>query len=368
MAIRVGRWDCKVCGHKGNLGPDTNCINCGASRPADVKFYLPEDAELVEDEKKIREAKAGADWRCGHCGSHNKAKTKICHACGNPKDDLSEDIELKTITYQPEAVPTEGLKKEDEAGEKYRRARIESHEKQKKKRRKGILGFILSSPLLAAILFFLLRTFPQTIDVEVVGFEWYRSIQFEHYEAVQEEAWQLPQGAKNAKSFRAVHHYDKVFKGYETRTRDVRVKVGEEKYVCGQKDMGNGYFQDVYCTRPIYETRQETYQAKVYDDVPVYKTKYRYEIMRWVAKDAYRKTLEVANHSPRWPEPPSSTNPDRWRERGKEAHYRVVVLEKDGDKHSEEIPFSLWERLQTGQELKAKKSRIMDIYYGLDLN
>ena len=47
MAIRVGRWDCFVCGHKGNLGPETHCTNCGSSRPKDVVFYLPDDAKVI---------------------------------------------------------------------------------------------------------------------------------------------------------------------------------------------------------------------------------------------------------------------------------------------------------------------------------
>ena len=53
MAIRVGRWDCFVCGHVGNVGTETHCKNCGSSRPKDVKFYLPDDAKLVLSFEKV---------------------------------------------------------------------------------------------------------------------------------------------------------------------------------------------------------------------------------------------------------------------------------------------------------------------------
>ena len=66
------------------------------------------------------------------------------------------------------------------------------------------------------------------------------------------------------------------FDHYETRTRTVKVKEGEERYVSGQRDKGNGYFEDVYSTRPVYEDREEEYR-----DVPVYQTKYLYTVYEW---------------------------------------------------------------------------------------
>ncbi|MCB0838989.1 MAG: zinc finger Ran-binding domain-containing family 2 protein, partial [Bacteroidetes bacterium] len=89
MAVRVGRWDCDVCGHIGNYGPHTKCASCGASRPANVKFYLPKDAEIVTDKEQLKEARAGVDWICGHCYSQNKAKDTVCNSCGNPRDESS---------------------------------------------------------------------------------------------------------------------------------------------------------------------------------------------------------------------------------------------------------------------------------------
>jgi len=372
MAIRVGRWDCPACGTKKILGPETRCPNCGAPRPPRVKFYLVDESEEVTEKAQLKAAKAGADWICGHCNAQNKASELLCHACGNPRDETSEDREIQTRTYSQDEVPTTGgLHESEEAGDRYRRehrAKIESTPGYKRKRPKGLIRLLLASPVLAAALFFLLKAFPQTIEVEVIGFEWERTIQFEHYEPVQKEDWQVPPQASDVKSFRAIHHHEKVFKGYETRTRTVRDKVGEERYVCGQKDLGNGYFEDKYCTRPIYQERQEEYQAEIYDNVPVYKTKYRFTVMEWVAKSEYLQTLSGGDHDPRWPGQSAQRDADRWRAGKKQESYRLIVREQDGDEHNEAVSYAYWAEREKGQKIPAKRSRILDIYYGLKMN
>ena len=66
--ILMGRWDCDACGHKGILGDQYSCSSCGSGRPEDVKFYLPSDAEVVEDAAGIAAAEAGSDWQCAPAG------------------------------------------------------------------------------------------------------------------------------------------------------------------------------------------------------------------------------------------------------------------------------------------------------------
>lgn len=50
--------------------------------PKDVKFEQPLKEELVQDEKKIAEAKSGADIYCSFCGNRNPENAKNCLNCG----------------------------------------------------------------------------------------------------------------------------------------------------------------------------------------------------------------------------------------------------------------------------------------------
>lgn len=367
MAIRVGRWDCTTCGHVRNLGPETRCVACSAPRPPGVKFYLATDAEIVQDEKRLREAKAGTDWICGHCEAQNKAADTTCYSCGNLRDAESEDVDLESRVYHGDSVPKTSEQPEDRAGERYRREHQALTQKPKSSpvRTWLTIGLVLVGLFMAGNFF--LRSFPKDINVEIQGFAWERIIQFEHYEPVDHEDWDTPRNAFDVSSFRAIHHYDKVFRGYETRTRTVQVQVGEDSYVCGQRDMGNGYFEDVYCTRPVYESRDEQYEVKVYDDVPVYATKYRYKLMEWTRQKHNRLAASGKDHEPRWPNAPAaaSREPDKWREGPKEETYEVIVREDDGDVHKHVVNAAFWTKCAPGAKLKASKSRIFDQYYGL---
>lgn len=360
MAIYEGLWDCPTCGTKGNRGPETRCPNCAAPRPKNVRFYLPTDAEQIDDKSRQEEALSGADWICGHCSNQNKAKEKICSACGNPRDESSEDVDLQERSYQKREVPRDSF-----APERTQHP-LEQQRAIGKTRSRGWGRKIMIAALVIFGGIFLLRSLPKSITVEVVGFQWERQIQMLHNEAVQKEAWNKPSGAFDVKSFRAIRSYKQVFRGYETRTRNVRVKVGEERYVCGKIDKGNGYFVDKYCTRPIYENRTEEYQEKVYDQVPVYDTKYRFKIMEWVAHDRNRLKEGGQNQEARWPVPPQKSDAQNWKEGNRSASYSITVREDDGDQHQHKVGERFWEGLNPGQNLKAKKSRIFDVYYGLD--
>ncbi|MEZ4772638.1 MAG: zinc finger protein [Bacteroidia bacterium] len=360
MAVRVGRWDCPTCGHIGNPGPQTKCSSCASPRPKDVVFYLPKDAEIVTEDTHLKAASAGVDWICGHCTAQNKATQAECWSCGNPRDETSEDVNLEEREYGLDDVPIEGQK---------RQRTIHPLEQQRlasTKRGGGWLRNIIIAALVLLGGVLLLRSFPQQISVTVEQFTWERTTQMLHYEPVAKEEWSVPQGAYDVSSFQAIREYKQVLRGYETRTRDVQVKVGEERYVCGQIDKGNGYFEDKYCTRPIYETRQETYQEAVYDQVPIYATKYRFKIMEWVASKENLLYAGAKDHNPQWPSTEGKTNPEQWKEGSKTQEYKIIVKEDDGDKHTEVVGFTFWSGLEQGEKIKAKRSFLFDIYYGLD--
>lgn len=356
--IRVGRWDCFVCGHVGNLGPETHCKNCGASRPRDVVFYLPDEAEVVKDKKILAEAKGGADWVCSYCSSSNKAAFNVCQTCGNDRE-VDEEKELETRDLSLNELPTTGARGVNRVKE----------QQPKEKRDLGKSGnfwrYILGATGLGGV-FWWLFSFSTPIDVPVTSMYWEREIEVLEYKQVQEEEFNLPSEATQVESFKAIHHYDRVVTGYETRTRTKQVKVGEREYVCGQRDKGNGYFEEIKCKEPIYETRTEEYEAPVYREVPVYKTKYRYLIYRWknIAPLVASGTTNKAN----WPTilPKMKANPKRFKTGDEREYYRFSIETHKGEiVEYEAKSYETFKELEVGEQIKAEKSTIFGTFKGL---
>lgn len=349
MAIKVGRWDCHQCGHKGNKGPETKCEKCGAPRPKDVKFYLPEDAEIVTNKQKIKQARTGADWVCSYCGAHNKAYNSNCHSCGNDRQATDGDKSLQQKTYKTDETP----RGEEPDVEKEKKSGISAKFKRRVKR--VLIGF-------AAFFFILivLAMFEQKEQGQIVGHEWKRTVEIEHNANVMEEGWQLPSNAELIDTFTDIHHYDKEFDGYETRTRTVKKKVGTEKVKVGEKDLGNGYFEDVYEERPVYEKVEEEYQAKKYKKIPVYRTKFKYYVKKWK-----RDTPAVSsgnNHTAEWPTDPRLNDKENYRVMQKTEEYYLIIEDHNQEVQKEVVPLHFWSKYQKGDSITITASSVFGYY------
>jgi len=101
---------------------------------------------------------------------------------------------------------------------------------------------------------------------------WYRAIQVLRYQTVQEEDWNIPDGGRMTGSYRAVHHYDHVRTG--------------------------SHSEDYPCQTPRDKSKRCSRTVDEYDDVPVYRTRYKYDIERWV----YNRSFIAQGHanSPAW--------------------------------------------------------------------
>lgn len=354
MAIHVGRWDCTTCGYKGVLGPKTECPNCGADRPKNVKFYMAAEKDIVQDPEVIRRAKAGADWRCSFCGQNNPNDVQVCKDCGNPRSKADKQLAVKTYTTADVPRSGDGTKDFSKLKEKEAIATPPTSKK----------GCFIGLGIIVGIVGLLvLLALNKTVEVTVKGFEWEQSILVEEKRNVQEEDWSIPNGGKIISSFQAIHHYDQVLDHYETRTRTEQRAVGSEEYVCGQKDLGNGYFEDQYCTRTIYEDYQVEYEEPIYRDEPVYQTKYRYSIDRWFSISPI--VTQDKNHSPTWGNAMHIRTSSSLREAGRTGTYTVIVQDEKNEEHIEEIPLSWWQQLEIGDNMKAKRGRITGGYRGL---
>lgn len=330
MAIREGRWDCPTCGTEGIRGRFTSCRSCGTPRPEGVRFYLPEDEPEVTEAELLRQADVGADWICEHCGSGTRADLEECAGCGAPRGSSPE---RETHEYDEDEVPR--------SGKRERRQAVPTPPPSTGGRGRRLFRWGVGAAVAAGVIAIAV---PSKVPATVTDKSWERTVQVEEYRTVEEEGWSIPDGGRERRHWREVHHYDRVLDHYETRTRDVseRVRTGTESYSCGKKDHGNGYFSDKTCTRPVYETRHhsETYRDPVYRRVPVYGTRYRYEIERWLPERSVR-AAGGARDEPAWPE----THLGRKEREGERKEvYTLAFRDKDGKTYSREVPRPQWDR------------------------
>lgn len=73
-------WTCPNCGTR-NRGVDKMCVNCATAQPENVQFEQVAQEQLVEDERLIAQAQAGADVHCPFCGTRNPATAVKCQNC-----------------------------------------------------------------------------------------------------------------------------------------------------------------------------------------------------------------------------------------------------------------------------------------------
>ena len=320
--IREGRWDCRLCGHKGNRGRFTNCENCEKPRTEDTTFYLPEDAPVVTDEKQLAIARGGADWFCSLCGGAVRKSTTKCPHCSGLSINVIDWEELQRRIRKQ--LLDEDAYNRRMFGEEFPDIieGVDPPPKPKRRRSGPQLNFDLSGDAGKAltmvglvvvsmtVLFGLWMLFFDTRQVEahVDGFSWQRSIVIEEERTFIEEDWDVPFDGRMLSSSRKIRYYEDVLDHYETVAHDVcvDVQVGTESYACGttSRDLGNGYFETEteYCDRAVYTTECHTEYSEepVYRQEPVYDTYYRYEIDRWVTDRTERAS--GADRDPYWPE------------------------------------------------------------------
>lgn len=184
---------------------------------------------------------------------------------------------------------------------------------------------------------------------------WERSIDIERYQTVDESGWSLPVGARLHYSQEEFSHYEQVLDHYETKTRQVAKEriSGYEEYVTGYRDLGNGYFEETTSSRPIYETyyETETYEEPVYRDEAVYRTKYYYEIDKWL----YERSVKTngTDKEPYWGE--VNLNSDE-RVSSERENYTILGLNKKEKEQSISLSYKDWNSLEVGQTVKLKVS------------
>ena len=364
MAIRIGRWDCLSCGHKGTPGPNTHCERCGAPRDPKVTFYLPDDEPEVSNKEQIQEALSGADWKCNYCGSENKSIATHCKSCGNIRDHEDSNRNEKVIYDEGSAEYHEEQLRQKRNSEKENRATF--FQERHKETTKGTaakwtkrLAIVIGS--LVFLVFSVWWCFhPSTSMMTVEKHYWCFSQQVQLHKLVTEKDFSIPPGAKLIAQTTKVYSYNRVPDGRVQKTRQVKVKIGSRKVKVGKKDMGNGYFKDVYRDEPTYSYKTETYYETKYREVPVYKPYYTYEIYRWVDARA-RDSLQGHDSNPRFPNP---TLPDtiHWKIISPKTYFALFVKDDSGKNHQIEVTETQFYHIKDGDKQLVSQNNLGNMW------
>lgn len=392
-------WDCQYCGRTGIRGRFKNCPGCGHGRDASVTFYTKDiseenaidqeefDREMAEASKTSRsesvqhtEAVAvesgepslygrkegegtgderdttdASDWYCDFCDSYNPAAASFCSNCGAAREQSSG----KTYEQEKGRVARTYDSKGNLVSERDL-SKIKQHDKpepaaQPSKNNSGCLVKVAIAAVVALLLFGLFRIVfaPKASTIEVAGFDWEQTIDIEQLQTVNENGWELPSGARLQRKDSEIRSYSHVVDHYETEEVQVPEQVIDhyETYTT-EVDNGDGTFDVEEHKEPVYKTEYhtETREVPVYVDIPIFDTKYYYEIERYVKEREV--TTSGNDHNPQWGEVelsgPTGAH-DTGKEREGERHGTYGITDTNGNYYTADLDY--WSTLEEGQKI-----------------
>ena len=356
-----GYWDCPACRTTAIKGRYKECPNCGKPRGENTNFYIIEKDNYVDDSV----VEKGPDWMCEYCNSYNPFSVNFCLRCGSPKEESKDDY--FSIQSRNEKQPT-GPPADVEHFSNQNTKPAQTCSNTGNTPLKSFTDFLRDIPsaignfiseyrniligiisVLAIIGIFTFIFYPRQTTLEVTGVNWERSIEIEELKTVRESDWSLPPGARLIYSQDEYYGTEPVFDHNETVTeqKSERYVSGQKTVVKGYKDLGNGYFEEVTEYEDIYDTRYYTVtkEVPVYKDVAVYKTKYYYDIDRWVHKTTLH---ESGISNPFWPEPNLSSNE---RTGSKSENYTITGIDLKKKTKTYSTSYELWNDVKIGDTI-----------------
>lgn len=356
--ILEGRWDCSQCSTTRIRGREKSCPSCGDPRdpvndPSEEP-YLTADAEEITDTPLAEQLGERPDWICDHCGQANHADATSCRGCGQAHDAPDENVRTRVWSGIRNVIPKQV--------QSFTATTVTTIRESRSHRTAAIIGGGCFTVLL--VVFFVWSMFFRTheITLTVTDVSWSRGVEVEEYRTLQKDDFDPPGDARIHESYRAIHHYDKVLDHYRTEHYTVSVPyTSTESYTdCSTRSNGNGTFTQSCSprTRTVtrYRSESRTRQVPVYRDVPVWRTKYRYEIDRWVTDFYFTVDSDDAD-KPYWPEsiPPATEPKHRVGDDRKEEY--VVVLNHGDDTYKQTPEQRIWDTIEVGETLTANVSR-----------
>ncbi len=390
-----GYWDCQYCGTQGIPGRFRSCTSCGHPRDASVKFYTKDiDAShaITEEEFKRQQAEAeknsrsdsanyggvttteagseslyakkegseaekhdDSDWYCDFCDSYNPAELETCKFCGAARSDTSGQTYRDRMGKVARTYDSHGnLVSERDLAKKQEKPTVAAEPP----KQGGCLRFVILGIIAVLLIGIVGRCVfsPKAKKMEVASFDWAQTIEIEEYKTVSESDWSLPEGARLDHKSQEIQSYNRVLDHYEKVPYQVSEKVFDhyETYTT-EVDNGDGTFDVEEHDEPVYRTEQHTeYRDEpVYKDVPIYGTKYYYEIDKWV----HTRDVETSgkDHEPYYGEVKlaKATGANGIGEEREGARYGTYGFTNSKGKHFT-ADYDFWEYLEEGDEIEVQ--------------
>lgn len=356
MGILLGRWDCEYCSKKGIPADVRHCPSCGNPVGQNVKYYLPDGSKDYVDQKVVPK---GEDWKCGYCESYNRYEDTICNNCGAPKGAGKDYFQnhAENAAKNSSADSSGNNTYYDRSGGTSGTASSYYSYPQKKDFNYWLKWIIAGIAVIAVIIGIFAIFTPKEKTLTVESFSWERVLYIDKYKTVSESAWNMPSGGRLRYTRDEIRSYDHQFAGYRTETYTEQEIDHYESYVSGHRDLGNGYFEEIIDQRPVYKTVTKTREVPQYVDVPVYDTKYYYDIDRWSSD--HTVVTKGSDKEPYWGQEPSSWSgsPKIGDERvssRSESYCVIGTLSGSKNSRSYEIGYNDWEKLKKGDSVRCK--------------
>ena len=395
-----GYWDCQYCGCTEIRGRFKSCPNCGHGRDASVRFYTKEideahaisseefqrqtaeadknshsssanysEAQTVTSGPSLFDRKEGqgkgdasdehdaTDWYCDYCDSYNPATVDVCRNCGAKREMSSGVTYAQTMGQVARTYDAQGnlVSERDLSARTKPKPQVQQTASSAKKTSPfGIIRLvILGLVALLAVSCAVSCLFPSTKDITVESFDWERTIGIEKLTTVDDSGWTLPTGARLDHKSEEIREYQQVLDHYETVPYEVSEQVLDhyETYTT-TVDNGDGTFEVEEHQEPVYTTEYHTEyrEEPVYVSVPIYDTKYYYEIEKWVHERDV--TTSGKDHKPYWGETklaPASGKYGTGEEREASRTGTYGVTDSEGKRYTADEDF--WRSLEKGQTI-----------------
>lgn len=365
--IVEGFWICNHC-HTKVPGTVRNCPNCGQPVDKNTSFDVDKENARVLSKEEAKDKGNGANWICPFCDAQNENEDVYCKSCGSPREESKTNYFNRTEKQTKEhSHKAEDMDLYEENGQVQKTFPIkENHLNYSNRTRKSSVGTFIDLnrlksaamiifPILIGIIFltcFLIHVnTPKSGTIQ--GFSWNVTQTIEEYKYISDSSWDRPgYGADITDEKQELYGYNKVKVGEETKTRTEtrREKVGSH-YETEYEDNGDGTFTKITIEVDDYDyvPVEVTYTEPIYENVPIYRTKYYYSEWKWVySRKEYRNGAGKAVKEPEF------TLKNKERIAGTDYTYSINIQDKDGNITTLTCDKELWETLNIGDFIKYK--------------